>query len=95
MSSCLQCTPFLTKLSLKRQGAVCITTKTLSRLTNRPGRALCLVPKPQDLQFCLYPALNESAFADIIDPVTVETEMGWYTRPGCTTGEGCYMVFRT
>jgi len=64
---CLQSTPFLTKLFLIQQGAVCITTETLSRLTNRgPGKALCLVPKLQCLQFQLYPTLDGPAFADMI-----------------------------
>lgn len=66
---CLQCTPSLIKLRLQLQGSRCITTATLSCLTNRgpeSGCITCLVPKLQDFVFDHYSTLDASAFTDMI-----------------------------
>jgi hypothetical protein len=66
---CLQCTPFLNDLHLSDQGASCVSTTSLSHLTNRDtgsGLATYLVPKLQKFSFDHYSTLDGPAFADMV-----------------------------
>ena len=66
---CLQCTPCLNELHLSDQGASCVSTTSLSHLTNRGTAsrlAAYLVPKLQKFSFDHYSTLDGPAFADMV-----------------------------
>ena len=75
--------PSLVELKLFSQGASCITTETLSLLTNQePPSGLCLVPKLQDIDLHCYGVLDGPAWADMIQSRRMDDSLHGSTRDG-------------